>query len=143
MNKVIEARFYWDPKQTAEATVREYAAAYFSPQAAEAVAQAVTIFERNHNRNSRGRFAHPPENTAGALELLRNAEAGLTPQVRQSWRWRLLYLRALIDDELARNGSKLEGPVLREAFSEIVRIYHAERVHTNKVAPPQMAPDRK
>jgi hypothetical protein len=105
------------------------------------VARAVAIFERNHARNSRARFARPLSDTEEALRLLTEAEQGMSVQARQSWRWRLLYLRAVIDNELARNGAKLQGPVLRQAFDEIVRIYHAEHVHTNKVAPPALVPD--
>jgi hypothetical protein len=75
-----------------------------------------------------------------AYEILRKANQRLTPQARRTWRWRILYLRALIDDELRRMDGKPKGPVLREAFAELVRIYHAEHVHTNRVAPPEITP---
>ncbi len=138
INKVISSQFYWSPGQTARQTVKDYAAAYFSPGAAEDVADAVDILERNHRRKGRGRFEKPPAGTARAFSLLKGVDERLTPQARQSWRWRILYLRALIDDQIVRNNGQLKGDELRQAFAELVRIYHAEHVHTNKVAPPPM-----
>jgi hypothetical protein len=139
LNKVISAQFYWDPKRTAEETVREYAASEFSPDVADDVLRAVRILEANHRRK-RGGFERPPRQTAEARELLVRAEGMLTPRARRAWRWRILYLRALIDDELNKTGGKPRGPALKEAFAELVRIYHAEHVHTNRVAPPELVP---
>ena len=138
INKVIESQFYWDPKQPARKTVKEYAAAYFSPDVAQDAAEAVEIFEMNHQRGTDGRFDRAPVETERAFELIAGADAKLTPQARQSWRWRLLYLRAVVDRELDKTGGKLQGAALRQAFDEIVRIYHAEHVHTGWIAPPEM-----
>jgi hypothetical protein len=138
MNKVIASQFYWTPGQPARQTVKDYAAAYFSSDVADDVAAAVAILEQNHRRNSHGRFEKPPVNTAEAFALLKTADGRLTPQAQRSWRWRILYLRALIDDTLVRNNGRLKGTELRQAFDELIRIYHAQNVHTNKVAPPAM-----
>jgi hypothetical protein len=139
LNKVVYSQFYWDPQRTARETVREYAASEFSPDVADEVLRAVEILEANHRRKS-GRFERPPQQTGEAYELLRKADQKLTPQARRSWRWRILYLRVLIDDELCKTGGKPQGPALKEAFAELVRIYHAEHVHTNRVAPPDLLP---
>ncbi len=139
LNKAICSQFYWDSRRAAQDTVREYAASEFSPDVAEDVVRAVGILEANHRRR-RGRFENPPRQTVEAYEILRKANQRLTPQARRTWRWRILYLRALIDDELRRMDGKPKGPVLREAFAELVRIYHAEHVHTNRVAPPEITP---
>lgn len=139
LNKVISSQFYWDPKRTAEETVREYAASEFSPDVADDVLRAVRILEANHRRK-KGGFERSPQQTAEARELLVRAEGKLTPQARRGWRWRILYLRALIDDELNKSGGKPRGSALKEAFAELVRIYHAEHVHTNRVAPPELLP---
>ena len=139
LNKVICSQFYWDPQRTAQATVGEYAASEFSPRVAGDVLHAVEILEANHRRTE-GRFERPPQQTGEARGLLSEADRKLTPQARRGWRWRILYLRALIDDELSKTGGKPQGPVLKEAFAELVRIYHAEHVHTNRVAPPDLLP---
>jgi hypothetical protein len=138
LNKVIYSQFYWDPHRTARETVQEYAASEFSPGVAGDVLRAIEIIEANHRRK-RGRFEKPPQRTAEALDLMRQADGKLPQQARLSWRWRILYLRALIDDELNTTGWK-PSPALKEAFAELVRIYHAEHVHTNRVAPPDLLP---
>ena len=135
---MIWSQFYWNPRQPARQTVREYAAAYFSPDVAEEVGEAVEIFEANHGRRADGRFSQTPARTERALALMQDADGKLTAQARQGWRWRLLYLRAIIDQELSRTDGRLQGATLRQAFDEIVRIYHAQHVHTNRVAPPDM-----
>jgi hypothetical protein len=44
--------------------------------------------------------------------------------VRRSWRWRILYLRALLDDELSRN-QEVKTDRCEEALEELTRIYYA------------------
>jgi hypothetical protein len=138
INKVICSQFYWDPAQPARETVKAYAAAYFSPAVAATVADAVDILETNHRRSNRNRFSGSPESAARAFALMKDADARLTAPARQSWRWRILYLRAQIDNSLATTHGRFAGPEIQQAFDELVRIYHAEQVHTNKVAPPPM-----
>jgi len=65
-------------------------------------------------------------------------EARLTPQARSAWRWRIVYLRALIDCELLKTHGKLEGKALQEAFRELTAIYHAEHAHSMPIRPPQI-----
>lgn len=140
LNKVICSQFYWDPRRTARETVREYVASEFAPDVTDDVLRAIEILEANHRRRGNGRFEKPPQRTPEALELMQRANGRLTPRARGGWRWRILFLRALIDDELSKTGGIPRGPVLKEAFAELVRIYHAEQVHTNKVAPPALQP---
>jgi hypothetical protein len=49
----------------------------------------------------------------------------LSPQTRNSWRWRILYLRALLDAELKTNGGK-PNEQCNQAFAELIEIYHAQ-----------------
>ena len=57
---------------------------------------------------------------------------------RQAWRWRQLYLRALIDAELAKNRN-LPNDRCQEAFAELIEIYHAQKAvrggHYSAIAP--------
>jgi hypothetical protein len=66
-------------------------------------------------------------------------ETKLTPQARAAWRWRIIYLRALVDRELFRTQGKLEGKVLQGAFRELTTIYHAEHAHSMPIRPPQIS----
>lgn len=139
LNKIISTRFYWDPRTTALETTREYVASEFSPAVTDMVMKAIEIMEANHRRNSKG-MQRPAQRAAEALALMKEADAKLTAQARAAWRWRILYLRAQIDAEMSRNGDKPRGTALKEPFAELVKIYHAEHVHTNKVAPPPLLP---
>ena len=60
-----------------------------------------------------------------AYRLIETADATLPDQVRTSWRWRILYLRALIGSELAGNDSKVTDRCA-EALKELERIYRGE-----------------
>lgn len=132
VNKAIVAGFYWDPDRKAEETVREYVSFEFSPDAADELTEAAQIFEKNHRRET------IRENAVRALELVEKTEAVLTKQARKSWRWRIFYLRALIDKELFNRKGKLEGATLKMAFEELTKLYHAENTHSMPVKPPEI-----
>jgi hypothetical protein len=68
--------------------------------------------------------------------LIQRAEGRLTDRARTAWRWRILYLRTVIDSEMARRGGRIGGPILKQAFDELTRIYHAENAHHMPVHPP-------
>jgi hypothetical protein len=74
-----------------------------------------------------------------ARELLEQADARLTRQARQAWRWRILLLRARIDAQLYLNRGAMQGRVLHDAFQELTRIYHARNAEA-AVKPPQVDP---
>ncbi|MBN2296715.1 MAG: hypothetical protein JXM70_30095 [Pirellulales bacterium] len=120
LNKAIIAGFYWEPDRKAEETVKEYAAFEFSPGATDAMLEVVRIFEKNHRRDRIGPSA------IRAFELVEKAEKSITPQARTAWRWRIFYLRALIDKELFQHEGKREGEVMKKAFAELTDIYHAQ-----------------
>jgi hypothetical protein len=92
----------------------------------------VRIFEQNHNRKQ------IKDSATLAFELVTKAETKLTKEVRSSWRWRIFYLRALIDKELFEKKGKLKGETLKAAFDELTKIYHAENAHSMPIKPPQI-----
>ena len=68
---------------------------------------------------------HIQASTREAFALAQRIDGKLTPAARRNWRWRILYLRALIDRELFEKKGKLEGQALSKAFDELKTIYHA------------------
>ena len=130
MNKVICAQLYWDGSRSASDIIKEYVAYEFSPDVVNDVTKAIDILESNHIRSQIRSSA------IEAFSLVNNAEQKLTPRVRKSWRWRILFLRALIDREIFEHGGKLEGPVLKAAFNELTEIYHAQNAHSMPIHPP-------
>ncbi len=131
INKSIIAGFYWNRERKAEDVVREYLSFEFSADVAPEMMKVVKIFEQNHDRNN----IH--DSAILAFKLVSNAEIHLTPRVRSSWRWRIFYLRALIDKELYQRNGKLEGEVLKAAFAELTKLYHAENAHSMPIKPPE------
>jgi len=132
LNKVVMLQLYWKPDRPVVETLTEYAGFEFSPEVAEDVVAMVNILEKNFPRNSIGADA------IQAHELAQKVEARLSPRARASWRWRILYLRALIDRELHLKSGRLEGDVLRGAFADLTRIYHAENALQGWLRPPQV-----
>jgi hypothetical protein len=132
INKAICSQFYWDTERPAVETVREYAAFEYSPAVADDLVKVVEAFEKNHLRGEIGPGA------AAAFDLVKSMETKLTPRARAAWRWRIVYLRALIDRELLKTHGKLEGQALQEAFRELTAIYHAEHAHSMPIRPPQI-----
>ena len=144
INLALYGRFYWSKDQSAADALKEYAAFEYSPDVAADVVKAIAILEQNHGcawlQDSRtASFQAGPENrkrTEEAFSLLSGADGRLPPRIRQRWRWRILYLRALLDNELSRNNGRPSAPC-EEAFDELTRIYHAENSEPT-VRPPSL-----
>ncbi len=143
LNKAMVASCYWTGRAQVDAAVAEYANLYFSGRAKAQVAEAVRLLESTNCRKrlwdgkpewmpepaqatgvEQFVIAHPEE-IERAASLLAGVDRSLPPAQRQSWRWRILFLRGLIDQELARNDFRL-SEACEAAFSELIQIYHAE-----------------
>lgn len=120
INKVLYSQFFWDKEASAWETVRAYIAYEFSPDVVEPVAEAIALLERNYPRTE-----WTLENAERALALLQQADAQLPERVRQGWRWRILYLRALIDYELLSHDGEVNDRC-DDAYEELIRIFHLE-----------------
>jgi hypothetical protein len=157
MNKAVCAQLYWDPRLSSEAVLKEYIAYEFSPRIVEIVWQAVQLLEKTlprrrvdengsfHDYPDAGRpwvgqqrfVIQDPEPASKAWELLQEADSLLPEWARSSWRWRILYLRGLIDAELVENDFVIT-PACERAFEELVEIYHAQDA-AYAVSPPTRA----
>lgn len=150
LTKVVYSQFYWNDRPVEE-TVKEYIAFEFSPDVAEDVAGVVKTLERNHNMRwwpgklegvkiimdwfpSKGAKPQADPGAEEAYATIQRADKLLSPQARTSWRWRHLYLRALLDAELKANDGKPNDKCY-EAFAELIDIYHARDAEPH-VRPP-------
>jgi len=84
---------------------------------------------------SRGALPQADPGAEEAYATVKQVDAKLSPQARRSWRWRVLYLPALLDAELKANGGK-PNERCQEAFAELIKIYHAE--HANPAVRPPL-----
>jgi hypothetical protein len=141
VNKAICAQLYWDPDKPASQTVREYIAFHFSPAVVYGVGRAMEILERNLERareDKDGITRFVMKNREGAEEayrLVAEADGALPARARESWRWRVVYLRALVDSELASHEFRVTEKCVA-AFRELTTRYHAER-SWDMIAPPK------
>lgn len=135
LNKVLFAQFFWQEDAPAASVVDEYIAYEFSPEVVPLVRRAIELLEKNYRRrgenlrNARGPVRFVLEQSSGAEEafnLIRQVDTQLSPQARDSWRWRILYLRALIDSELVKNDFRVSSRC-EEAMQELTKIYYAQR----------------
>lgn len=129
INKVICLQFYWNKARTAKDIVKEYISSQFSPEAVEKVTQAIDIMESNHHRDEITQSAEE------AFKLICDVNKSLPEEVKRSWRWRILFLRAQIDYDLYLRNGKLSGSVLKNSFEELTNIYYAQQAY-GSVKPP-------
>jgi hypothetical protein len=137
LNKWHWCRFYWNPDGATDEVLAEYAAYYLSPEVAADAVRLFYLMEQTHARNG-WRVA----NLEGADEewrLAQSIDERLPAWAKQSWRWRILYIRAAIDGILKEGG--FDKPEAREELrplcDELVAIYHADRTF---IRPPAFPP---
>lgn len=145
INKAIMLSFYTGTAKTAYEAVTEYARFEYSAEHAEEISDLIFLMERTLPRvrdEERETAEGLPaifrlEQTEQVEEIYKRAQklnALLDQSVRSSWRWRILYLRALIDHELLAHNFTISGQC-EEYFEELTEIYFAEQANYY-VAPP-------
>jgi hypothetical protein len=132
MNKVTMLQMYWNPEKSVFLPLREYATFEFSPEVADDVLTIIKILESNFQRDAITASA------IDAYELAQKVDAQLSPEIQKSWRWRILFLRTLIDKEMYLTKGALKGEVLKDAFAELTRIYHADNALDGWLRPPKV-----
>lgn len=150
LTKVVLSQLYWNDRPAAE-TVREYIAFEYSSEFVKDIEKVVATLEQNHHMRSwpgklegvkldldwdpsRGAQPQADPGAEDAYATVQRIAAKLTTEARQSWRWRQLYLRTLLDAELKANGGK-PNDRCKDAFAELIKIYHAENANP-AVRPP-------
>jgi len=156
INKVLHLQLNWNSRLTTREIAREYAASEFAPVVADEVVTVMLALEEaldhNYDYNSVGSVMAAggfdafqgeapsifllPKVTAPehAASILRRVETQLPVAARNAWRWRILLLRALLDEELHRSGGR-PTRLSDDYFDELTRIFYAENAE-RIVTPP-------
>ena len=139
INKEVVNGLYIEPTADTDDILRSYAAYYLPGTDPEDFVKLCSIFEMNHKfpgDHSRPSFkgvaSDSPElaeyrsRAADACSIVERMDGAILPSLRNSWRWRLIYLRAMIDREILEtcNGAPESA---RRYFEELVKMYHCER----------------
>lgn len=132
LNKAVCARYFWDPDQPTAISVRQYLAYEFGAENVERLSRVISIQEHTLLRNLsqqegvwRTLLAHN-EGVEEAWRICREVDATLPSERQACWRWRTIYLRALLDAELVKSDG-LSTPACEAALQELTHIYHAEK----------------
>lgn len=124
MNKVVVAQFYWDRDRSAQATLAEYVVYEFGPEVMQDCLALVEILEAAAGC-SYTKQPVDPKKIRLAYEMAEGIKRRLPSWAGQSWRWELVYLRAVLDQERFVKGG-LETPPAEEALSRLIEIYHCQ-----------------
>lgn len=163
INKAAYAHFYWTGQNDCREAMTEYAKFHFGNGDPAVILGILEILEQNHAplwmpeswgghpegmipvEAYPGWLRRPLSETADvnraeeAWALCGLAEADMPEWGRNSWRWRIVKLRAFLDKELIGNEGE-PTPECEAAFRELEAIFHAE-AGEGAVAPP--VPGRK
>ena len=152
ITKVVFSQFYWNDRPALE-TLREYIAFEYSSEVVDEMVKVVAILEQNHHWRwwpgeldgvkldmdwfpSRGTQPQADPGAEEAYAIVRSVDGKISAQARAAWRWRVLYLRTLLDAELKANGGAPNARC-QEAFAELIKIYHAQ--HADPFVRPPIA----
>ena len=141
LNKVVWARFAWNPETPVEEIVSEYCKFFFGAELEQAAEDGVFMLEKNWEGPLRNNEV--VEETFHHWQKLEKEN----PQVLRNWRWQLFLLRAYYDAYTRRrliyerDLEKEAMSVLREAASKSVEgamektLHIMNRADTEKVSP--------
>ncbi len=79
-----------------------------------------------------------PQADPGAEEaygIIKLVDSKLSEWVRKSWRWRIVYIRTMLDSELKANGGTPNETCIL-GFKELMKIYHTSEKTDPAVRPP-------
>jgi len=140
LNKVMTLQLNWTPERTTADIVLEYAQGHFSHDVADEVVRVATMMEEDHGTRAKleGDTLEYVNNglprADECFDLMRALDARLPDDVKASWRWRVLWLRAALDADIRETGGKPSAAA--DAYlSELCNIYCA-RSAERSVRPP-------
>jgi hypothetical protein len=158
-NKILYANFYWNGNNASAEAVKEYCNFEFGYNNPEYFMKAVEILEKNHQTDfhytdsikdlpdhmklglkpikslpgvSGRKFYHADPKIA--YDICDAINSKLPEWGQRSWRWRILYLRSLIDYRLKLNKMEIDEES-NKSFEELAEIYHSTGISEYKLSP--------
>lgn len=118
----------WNAQEDVAEIYKEYARFYFGQKVSGKAAQLFDLLEKSHKRKEWE--VENLKESGTAWELTKQINEEIAPWAKTSWRWRIVYLRAAIDNCLNTTGVKTQKgqDKIKPFLDEIVRIYDAESV---------------
>jgi hypothetical protein len=152
ITKAVYSQLYWNSDTPIEQTLKEYISYEYSPKAVDNILKVIKILEQNHHMRwwsgelegvkltqdwfpSKGVKPRADPGAEEAYSLVKQTDAKLPMRARKSWRWRILYIRTMLDAELKGNGGSPNQECIK-GFKELMRIYHTTEKSDPVVRPP-------
>jgi hypothetical protein len=152
INKVVCEQLFWDSRQPPDNILKEYASYEFSQEYADSLVKVIHILEQNHHWRwwpdmlsdvklsldwfpCKGAKVQEDPGAEQAYSIVKIVDNNLSATVKTSWRWRLLFIRTMLDARLKANGG-LPDQDCDEGFRELAKIYHASSKTDPCVRPP-------
>ena len=152
ITKVVYTQLYWNSSTSVDETLKEYIAYEYSPGVVDSILKVIKILEQNHHMRwwpgeldgvkltmnwfpSKGVKPQADPGAEEAYAIVKQTDAKLPQWARESWRWRILYIRAMLDAELKANGGSPNAACIN-GFKELMRIYHTTDKTDPVVKPP-------
>jgi len=139
MNKAVVSQLYWHGEADWKETLRQYARYDLGITEAADLIEMISLFEKTQSDVAGKGFCDTALSDK-AFELARKIDDKLPEWAKKAWRWRIIYLRALIDAQRYRTAEKLNtqtswselkwkellagNAAVQAAFGEIIEIFH-------------------
>lgn len=134
INQVLYGQFYWHEDIDYKEALKEYIAYEYAGQYVEDILKVIEILEKNHGLKTSRWYANPdygkidvPKVDFGAKKAylsLKSIDQKLPQRTRESWRWRILLIRSMLDYELRLTDGKISAAA-EKGFQELFTMYHS------------------
>ncbi len=152
ISKVVYTQLYWNASFSIEQILKEYISYEYSPEVVDGILKVINTLEQNHHMRwwpgklegvkltlnwfpSRNAPLQPDPGAEEAYIIVKKVDQDLPQWARVSWRWRILYIRTMLDAELKANGGSPNERCI-EGFKELMKIYHTTEKSDPAVRPP-------
>ncbi|MGN6493712.1 MAG: hypothetical protein ACTHLE_17045 [Agriterribacter sp.] len=159
INKITYAQLYWNNSVGIDEILDEYVRYELGVAVTDSVVKMIHTLEQNHHMRwwpgklegiklSLDWFPSKnaaPEKDPGAEEAYSTAiktNNEMPEWAKQNWRWRILYIRTMLDAELKSNGGAPNENCYK-GFYELLSLYHCTEQTDPVVKPPLSATDYK
>jgi hypothetical protein len=150
INKILIIGFFWGATP-AENILNEYISYEFESSVAKDCIELISLIEDNHagffesftqNENKNGII--DMDKTQKAAKLAKRIDRTLSPTVKTRWRWRILFIRAMLDEirytryehglvnitnGVSWNSSVSDIPEAEPYLRELMKIYHCNEIN--------------
>ncbi|MBQ3705604.1 MAG: hypothetical protein II888_04045 [Clostridia bacterium] len=144
INKTIMLLYISGREKDARCAIRDYASWELMTNDADSLVRLAEILEETLPRETvltaesvRFRIMKP-DRVREAAGIAREIDATMPEPARSSWRWRILYLRALIDESILRNDGFVSEET-DEYLRELENIYRIVPESLRVVSPPSLS----